>query len=433
MGLEAETRRIIQNPNGKMIEKGDTDIIKHEYFTLVTDKFDKTSNLEFVMKHFDQLAGSEAEAIGELTKRIKAMEDLNTKLYANEGKLKDIVLELGTAPMVSIYTPQNVEYKDKRGTQIKFNSQDTLIKAAEANVEDNKLYVHYTVGFPPKHWKKMIQSIHKFTRDDTDKSRPKTIAMHALEMVDNYSGEGLTNDEREEAKGHLALIYMQMSVWIDRTADKQKVILCDERKKKLKDVMLLKAQIKSIENNANKNLLEKDNEKRPLMKKLKAKERNCDKIKKKIEAINSAIEFGKGLPKNKIAALPRATLNEMFGVLSNNVQIALKRDKEKILDLFAETLEKKFQLDLNQGLELENNDLGQLASLGNFLEAGLGSNASYSQQLLFGGMTEVGIDNSSQANPNLLPLEFRSIYKHRVTWSELLSNAIDVLKWSRKP
>ncbi|MCR6705218.1 MAG: hypothetical protein NVV66_11135 [Cellulomonas sp.] len=75
MGLEAETKRQIQTPTGAKVAEGDTKVLSHPHFSLVSDKTsfvnarDKRiqySNLEFVMKHFDQLAGSEADAIAAL-------------------------------------------------------------------------------------------------------------------------------------------------------------------------------------------------------------------------------------------------------------------------------------------------------------------------------------------------------------------------------
>ncbi|ASR56103.1 hypothetical protein [Cellulomonas sp. PSBB021] len=72
------------------------------------------------------------------------------------------------------------------------------------------------------------------------------------------------------------------------------------------------------------------------------------------------------------------------------------------------------------------------ASLGDYVRAGLGSGVQVSQQVLFGGMNEVGIDRSNPAQP-LVPFEMRSMFKHRVTWDQLETDAIKVLRWSRDP
>jgi len=428
MGIEVETRRTIEKPGGGVIEKGDTEIINHEYFKLVTDHFQKTSNLEFVMKHFDQLAGTEEEAIAELTRRLRAMKDLYDVLYANEGKLGDMVPRLGPT---DAHQSANVRYREKRGARVNFDSADATIKAAPARArEDGLLYVHYTIGFHPRHWKKMITKIHGITRGDTKSNRPKTIAGHALEVANTYAGTGLTPDEREEARGHLALMYMQMNVWVDRTIDldeKQAKRLYDKSFDKVRD---LKTRIAEIDKST-MNLLEKDTAKSPLEEKLKKEKKHTKKMKNRLLAIQNAMGFGKGQVKNKIAALPRASLHQMFQALSPNVQTALKRDKDTIENLFSDTLEEKLNIDMNVGAELESGV--QTASLDDFIGAGLGNGMQISQQVLFGGMNEVGIDNSSRHNPNLLPLEFRSINKKRISWAELLTDSIEILKYSRNP
>ena len=87
MGMELETRRTIVNPDGSRVEDGDTDVIDHPYFKLVTDHFKGSSNLEFVMKHFDQLTVSQDDALGELGRRLTAMHALWTQLYAAERRV----------------------------------------------------------------------------------------------------------------------------------------------------------------------------------------------------------------------------------------------------------------------------------------------------------------------------------------------------------
>ena len=82
--------------------------------------------------------------------------------------------------------------------------------------------------------------------------------------------------------------------------------------------------------------------------------------------------------------------------------------------------------------KIENKELKVAASLEDYLKAGLGSGQHFTQQVLFGGMNEVGID-ASIPNKKLLPLEFRSIYKHRISWDELKADAVKILKWSRNP
>ncbi|MCK6695243.1 MAG: hypothetical protein L6Q97_24470, partial [Thermoanaerobaculia bacterium] len=217
MGLEAEMRRVIKSPEDQFIDEGDTQLIDHQYFTLVTDHFQGTSNMEFVLKHFDQLTGNEAEAIAALTNRIQAMRAFAQQLYAHNNRRLGDIPGVGQGPE-DVYRPNPVDYTDKFRNRIRFNSQDA-VAAAPPEPDDNRLYVHYTVGFHPRHWLKMVRDIHAVTRADTDSSRPRTLAGHALDLVNTYNNPRLSLAEIQEARGHLALMYMEMSVWVDRTVD----------------------------------------------------------------------------------------------------------------------------------------------------------------------------------------------------------------------
>ena len=424
-------RRVIKNPANQFIDEGDTQLIDHQYFTLVTDHFQGASNMEFVMKHFDQLTGNEAEAIAALTNRIQAMHAFAQQLYAHNNRRLGDIPGVGHGPL-DAYRPNPVDYTDKLRNPIRFNSQDAVVDASP-EPDDNRLYVHYTVGFHPRHWLKMVRDIHAVTRPDTDSNRPATLAGHALDLLNNYNNPRLSPAEIQEARGHLALMYMEMSVWVDRTVDTGMKRAKFIRKKYREEVEKIKQEIADIKGNPHLNFLQKDSMLEPLRKKLKRKKAILLLKHNKVQAISDAKQYSKGQPKNKIAALPRAKLSQRFAILSANVQRELQESQEEILNMFAEHLERTLNLDLNESVVLENERLGIEEELGDFLKAGLGSGRAITQQVLFGGMNEVGIDNSSAANPNLLPLEFRNIYNHRVTWEELLADAIKVLRWSRDP
>lgn len=431
MGLEAEMRRVIKNPANQFIDEGDTQLIDHQYFTLVTDHFQGTSNLEFVMKHFDQLAGNEADAIDALRNRIQAMHAFAQQLYAQNNRRLGDIPGVGHGPL-DVYRPNPVDYTDNFRNRIRFNSQDA-VSAAPPEPDDNRLYVHYTVGFHPRHWLKMVRDIHAVTRPDTASSRPGTLAGHALNLANSYTNPALSPVEIQEAKGHLALMYMEMSVWVDRTVDTGMKRAKFIRDRYREEVEKIQKEIADIKSNPGLNILQKDSMLEPLRKKLKSKKAILLLKRNKVQAISDAKQYSGGQPKNKIAALPRAMLSQRFAILSPNVQRELQRSQEEILDKFAEHLERTLNLDLNESVVLENEKLAMEAELGDFLKAGLGSGQAITQQVLFGGMNEVGIDNSSVANPNLLPLEFRNIYNHRVSWDELLADATKILRWSRDP
>ncbi|HEX7286310.1 MAG TPA: DUF4157 domain-containing protein [Candidatus Angelobacter sp.] len=451
MGMEVETRRKITSPAGEKI-KGDIRILEHPYFTLVTDSFKGYSNLEFVMKHFNQLAGSEGDAIAELQRRIAAMKSLAEQLYAGEGRLGDVVANIGTG-FGDIYTPARVEYNETPTKRIDFQSEESLIAGGPDRFEDGKLYVHYTVGFEPKHWFKMVKDIHARTRKDTSSSRAKTQAGHAITaaglVLDKIDTSSLNDTEREELRGHLALLYMQMAVFIERTMDLEwnrlKKIFKGTKEKLEQDIhkaerriAAIDIKIKRVDKDESLNIVQKDE----TLKKLRKSKRTLEKVvtgkneiltrdRRKIKTIEKQLEFGKGQQKNKIAALPRATLSEMFAALSPKVQLVLQAKRESIVDTFAEHLESSVRLDLTENFELES-PTREKATLIQYLNAGLGSGQRISQQVLFGGMREVGIDTSVMGK-KLLPLEFRSIFDKRVTWDEMEAHAIKILKWSRDP
>jgi hypothetical protein len=430
MGLEAETRRVLNAPDGTTISEGDTKVIEHEYFTLVTDKFRKTSNLEFVMKHFDQLAGTEPEAVLALKTRIDAMQALHNQLYAQTCRLGNVVPELGPNP-TDIYSPQQVSYKVSKRKSQNFDSSDATVNASPHG-DDTKLYVHYTVGFRPAHWLKMVRGVHQHSRPDTTHSRASTIASAALDLAGASTLHGLTADELEQARGHIALMYMQLSVWSDRTASLQEASRKKQRNAAAREVARLESEIEKVKRDKTLNILTREAELTPLEKALKLKKRSLARRDQRLTLVQTAMEFGTGQVKNKILALPRASLAQMYGTLAPNVQRELSANAENILNALSEKLETEFGLDLNEECSLDS-DNGESATLGDFLKAGLGSGTQISQQVLFGGMSEVGVDNGSGTNPNLVPFEFRSMFEHRVSWGELRTSATDLLKWSRNP
>jgi hypothetical protein len=431
MGMEIETRRAVTTPGGKKIEAGDSELLEHRYFRLVTDKFSGYSNLEFVMKHFNQLAGTEGEAILELRTRIAAMKSLWDSLYAAEGRLGTIVGNIGTG-LTDIYAPKQVTYEGEE-EDVDFAATEARIKAPAA--DDRKLYVHYTVGFEPKHWFKMVQDIQAVTRADTEKSRPRTHVGQALGVVPKVLAaidtSTLNATEREELRGHLALLYMQMSVFVERTLDLALKLLEKQKKKLEGKIKELNEQIAEIALDTRLNPMDKDEQTEKVERKKRLRKREMQTLNQKIKDVKAQMAFNKGLAKNKIAALPRASLAQVFTALSPKVRVLLTANKDTIIDVFSDHLESQLKLDLPEQFELESEE-GVSASLVEYLEAGFGSGTQISQQVLFGGMKEVGID-TSVFGKTLLPLEFRSLFDQRVTWPEMEAHAIKILKWSRDP
>lgn len=429
MGMELETRRAVVGPDGNPISTGDTTLLEHPYFTLVTDHFGGYSNLELVMKHFNQLAGTESQAIEALTQRLVAMKALTDQLYASTRKIGAIP-GVGTG-LTDLYAPKHV------GPLVGGYSA-TEASVAPAPVDDGKLYVHYTVGFEPKDWFAMVKAVRDATRDDTEKSRPKTHAGYAISAVpvvlDRINTTALTSGQREELRGHLALMYMQMSVFTEKTMNMQLPALKKQHARHKKKADEVRSEIARVKKDKSLNLLERDNLLEPLRKELKRLAVPEKKTADKMASIDAQSKYGTGMQKNKIAALPRATLNQMYGALAVAVQKVLRDNSEAILEAFSDHLEATLGLDFND-FELVLKIEGKVeasATMEKFLEAGMGSGKDITQQVLFGGMKEVGIDTSVMGK-KLLPLELRSVFHNRVTWAELLRDATKVLKWSRNP
>jgi hypothetical protein len=428
MGMELEMRRTIVDPAGRFIEKGDSVVIDHPDFKLVTDKFQGTSNLEFVMKHFDQLNIGEAEALEELNRRVSEMRKFALALYAAERRVGDIP---------GVGTERDNPYKPavlgKGGAA--FSASDATIRAAEE--DDGNLYVHYTVGFQPKHWGHALRSAAAASRGPSGEQRAQTHAADGLEAATaamaGLPTRRLDADEKRELAGHLALMYMQMMVFVDRTLDKQQELLVGQKGALDTRVSTLKAQVLRLQTKKDTTglTMNERNRLRTRRNQLSTARDKLAAVRRKIAQVREQLPFGGGQPKNKIVALPRAPLADAFATLSPHVQAVLTGRNDAVLNSFAKTIETKHGLDLPENFSLHS-DAGE-AELGQYLGAGLGSGERISQQVVFGGLNEVGIDEASAPGKKLLPMEFRSLFKHRSSWDEVEADARRVLLWSRDP
>lgn len=445
MGLEAETKRQIQTPTGAKVAEGDTKVLSHPHFSLVSDKTsfvnarDKRiqySNLEFVMKHFDQLAGSEADAIAALRTRLTAMKTLRDRLYAGHGALGTVVPHV-TAHGVA--AGPGDEYQAKASVHGD-TSTFRVAPSPDPAGDDGKVYVHYTVGFRPRDWHTMLTKVTNVSRKDTASTRGVQLSTDAREvaarvLVTTPPAVAFAADVQQEVLGQLALTYMQMRVFIDRTVGLQREDAERVLAKTDKPVKSLRTKIRALERKEATSGLTPDETDR--LEKLKKKKTKLDDRREPRERLRdraaASEPFGKGQPKNKVVALPRASLALAFSMLDPAAQGYLSANVEEILDTFSDHLGEKLGVDLTEGYSLTSDDpaVGS-ASLGEYVRAGLGSDEQVSQQVLFGGMNEVGVDASDPAAP-LLPFEFRSMFKHRVTWDELETDATKVLRWSRDP
>ncbi|HEY0752540.1 MAG TPA: hypothetical protein VGD98_01060 [Ktedonobacteraceae bacterium] len=438
LGMEVEIRLAVTNPAGEAITEGDTVLLEHNYFTLVTDKFRGYSNLEFVMKHFDQFRDAAAAA---LDRRLAAMQTLAVALY--KGDKKTLGAIVGGLMDKKDYTFQKVAYVEK-GTnkKIVFASDEVIIKLMDK--DDRKLYIHYTIGFETQYWLQVVRDVAQATRDDTDNSRPKTHAENAVKCAESITQtlqtKALAVLDKRAMRGHLALLYMQMMVFVERTAELGLPELEEQKEDNAEEINGKKGEIEEFWEDLG--LTEEDElnlKQRGALKLLKADlvvlREQRRKLREKITAITDTQPFGRGQPKNKIAALPRASLADAFGILPKAVQTLLARSKNReiVIDGLADDLEENFGLDFAESFSLESTEKGK-ATLIEYVRGGLGSGKSISQQVLFGGMNEVGIDTTTAKGKTLLPMEFRSILRSRVSWERLRkTDAPKVLAWAQDP
>lgn len=376
MGFELEMHRRITDANADNLP-GDTRLLEHPWFRLVSDKVTiggvRISNLEFVTEHFDQYTVSAVAAQNMLADRIRALRATRDRLYGATGRLDAVLAGL---------TPENMPL------QFKGNWGGAVVGPCPG-ADDNLLLAHYTVGFPPGQWRQMLGGIFTVIRADSTRNRARTHLESALAMADAFvhTNAGHINDPvaATELRGHIALLYMHAAVWVDRT---------------------LTLALEELENSSNPD-------------------------QDKIDNVTDQLDYGTKVPKNKIAALPRATLSELHDLLSDPAKQFLLAESEEVLNAIAAKLEQRHGLDLPEGYILKNDDAGK-ATLGQFLNAGMGTQTVYSQQILFGGMKEVGIDASQPLRP-VIPFEIRQIYAGRVSWDDFSRDAARVLAWSRDP
>jgi Domain of unknown function (DUF4157) len=359
MGLEAEVPRPVRPAGGGDLV-GDTDLLDSTYFKLVSDHRSDDDgkgypNVEFVMKHFDQLTGDEPTALAALDTRMNAIKAYRTLLYANDTKRK---LPAGSGALTGA---GSTTYLDWTGINL---------------TDDKKLFVHYTIGFPPEKLFSAINAIGKETREEggpvTGRSqRPQTHAAGALTVANAVlakHGTGLNVMAKADLKGAIALYYTQVAAFVD--------------------------MMHNSFHDASKN--------KP---------------------------FGGGQIKNKTALLSRVPLRTIYGSLKKGARDALKANADDIIEMFIAELDKT-GADWNDDWVRGKKDNSAQTTLKDYALSGLGEKPSVDQETVFGGMNETPLDASVMGRG--IPLEARSFGKGRVTWDEFVADAKRLLKWSRK-
>ncbi|HWU88657.1 MAG TPA: DUF4157 domain-containing protein [Kofleriaceae bacterium] len=217
MGAEAEMKMPVTDASGnKMI--GDFKLVNHEYFTLVTDKRKGYSNLEIVMKPFDQLAGTDEEANADLDRRLNAMKALIDEIYSAQGPTPISNLSGYGTTLTNPHDPVHAAAEHGLAGGAKIDPTVAAYNKDGAR-EDNKIMVHYTIGFPIA---KMYDAMELVAQDgyDIGKAKPKTFALDARTVADQIAtqlGTGLTGAQRDELKGAVALLHSQVAAFAAHT------------------------------------------------------------------------------------------------------------------------------------------------------------------------------------------------------------------------
>lgn len=367
MGMEIELGRGVASTGGKKLE-GDAHIIEEGYFNLVTDSRGNISNMEFVMHHFDQHTGDEPAALAELNQRLDAMKALYDLIVGEPTGTKKL------SEVAGAYHYAGAAIPSKDGTE---NTAPVDVKLLAPDVGAHELYVQYTVGVD-------LNKIHQATSDIKDDSynpglqKPKEHATDALRFATQLMAGTLNGiADANAVKGYLTLAYLQIAAFADA----------------------IQASIQ-------------------------LKKRKRDPF-----PTDEAINRSGGQVKNKTILLSRVTLQNAFSALDPAAQQELENNQDAILDAMAAEME-------NRGMSFAENAVRQVGnlqgiSLINYAKSGLtqgGQNVS--QQRVFGGMGETGVDNSVPGNRGI-PMEVRSLNKNKLNWAEMVSNARTLLIYTR--
>ncbi|MCR6705217.1 MAG: hypothetical protein NVV66_11130 [Cellulomonas sp.] len=235
------------------------------------------------------------------------MKTLRDRLYAGHGTLGTVVPHV-TAHGVA--AGPGDEYQAKASVHGD-TSTFRVAPSPDPAGDDGKVYVHYTVGFRPRDWHTMLTKVTNVSRKDTASTRGVQLSTDAREvaarvLVTTPPAVAFTADVQQEVLGQLALTYMQMRVFIDRTVGLQREDAERVLAKTDKPVKSLRTKIRALERKEATSGLTPDETDR--LEKLKKKKTKLDDRREPRERLRdraaASEPFGKGQPKNKVVALP---------------------------------------------------------------------------------------------------------------------------------
>jgi hypothetical protein len=349
---------------------GDFKLINHAFFTLVTDHRKGYSNLEFVMKPFDQLAGTAEQANAALDVRLAAMKALYDEIYSKVGPTAISSLPGYGNTLTNPHDPHTApdDHALAGGAKIDPTVADYHKKGAK---EDGKIMVHYTIGFP-------IAALHdamglvETGGYNVGAARPKTHAGGAREAADAVVAKlqpRLDPGDIDEVKGAVALLYSQVAAFADSVGSQQ--------------------------------------------------------------TPQGKQAYQGGQIKNKAALLSRVNLSDIFNELPEAAKRVLKTTKARndVIEIIADVLESSGELDFGDNDTRQLQGLPP-TTLVNYTKSAMGGPA-VDQQQVFGGMNLTGMDHDGEGGAKV-PVEMRSMFGQFRTWDEFVADAKRLVAESRR-
>ena len=384
MGMELEVGRRITKADGSDLA-GDTNLVDHQYFTVVSDKrTDRSvdpaqpySNLEFVMKVFDQLAGTDVEAQQALTTRLDAIRAFYDLIYADDNAHRlDALAGVGAAaddtyrPLPkNPQQPHGATWADARIAPT--HGDPAALPDGDRDGRRGELFCHFTVGYPVA---KMYQAMQWLGGADpvpaqgqgqAPPPRPRLYhgrqrALDAVAVADAIGqtdwAQDLTAGQQAELKGAVTILTLQLEAF----------------------------------------------------------------------AIHLRGQARQPQVKNNTPALSRVTLHEIHASLSAPVRQAMHDNHEAIINQIADQLDGV--ADYNDADERAVDGLAPV-TLADYAASGLGRGAEVSQQRVFGGMNELHLDQSH--GMALVPVELRMFRQQYMSFDEVRAAGADLVRQSR--
>ncbi|WP_436763694.1 hypothetical protein [Streptosporangium sp. V21-05] len=184
------------------------------------------SNVEFVTVHFDQHAGSAAEAEAQLRERLAVIESLRADLYRHPDnrRLSNVI----TVTSTGLYTAFKQARLDATmlGGLDPVLTRDALIAPQTYPVPNNDLnmLIHYTVGIAPEKLGPALTGIAALTMNLSGSGnhlkqhaeRAEAVGLHCAGLIPTG---GVRQARLPELAGYLALVFTQVAAFADMVAN----------------------------------------------------------------------------------------------------------------------------------------------------------------------------------------------------------------------